>query len=281
MISPWTPGVIPQGGWLEGDEALQPNQGPFDWYASDIAAHFVATNTCYRPGDFTYQFNSHGFRCDEFIQSDADLRILFLGCSNTVGIGIPVEDCFAHRIVTALRARGLALPYWNAALAAHSTGYCARALYTLAPLLKPHLVVAFLPSAHRHEIGTDGPTVTGVDRFPFQNWRTMQTSQTAKLLLHYGDEQSEYEAAKNLAFMDMTSAVHGATFVWNSWDPEIYLRAVEGHEALRARRFTATLREVGWRARDTFHFGPQSHELMAQDLLAWLEPWIERIIGAT
>jgi hypothetical protein len=38
---------------------------------------------------FTYKFNSHGFRCNEF---STDPTIMFLGCSNTVGIGLPIES---------------------------------------------------------------------------------------------------------------------------------------------------------------------------------------------
>lgn len=37
---------------------------------------------------FTYKFNSHGFRCEEFT---ADPSIVFLGCSMTAGIGLPIE----------------------------------------------------------------------------------------------------------------------------------------------------------------------------------------------
>lgn len=38
---------------------------------------------------FTYKFNSHGFRCDEFTE---DPGIMFLGCSHTIGIGLPLEN---------------------------------------------------------------------------------------------------------------------------------------------------------------------------------------------
>ena len=38
--------------------------------------------------EFTYQFNSFAFRCEEFTN---DPSILFLGCSHTVGVGLPIE----------------------------------------------------------------------------------------------------------------------------------------------------------------------------------------------
>ena len=41
------------------------------------------------PGAITYKINSQGFRCDEFA---ADTNcIVALGCSFTMGIGLPIE----------------------------------------------------------------------------------------------------------------------------------------------------------------------------------------------
>ena len=37
---------------------------------------------------FTYKFNSHGFRCEEFTNKPT---IMVLGCSFTCGIGLPIE----------------------------------------------------------------------------------------------------------------------------------------------------------------------------------------------
>jgi len=42
---------------------------------------------------FDYRFNSHGFRCKDFNDSPS---IVFLGCSHTVGVGIPQECTFAE-----------------------------------------------------------------------------------------------------------------------------------------------------------------------------------------
>jgi len=44
---------------------------------------------------FTYKFNSHGFRCDEFTE---DPGVMFLGCSHTCGIGLPIENTWAYLV---------------------------------------------------------------------------------------------------------------------------------------------------------------------------------------
>jgi hypothetical protein len=52
---------------------------------------------------FTYQFNSAGFRSDEF---DATAPgILFLGCSHTVGVGLPAETTFSNIIAKELNLK--------------------------------------------------------------------------------------------------------------------------------------------------------------------------------
>jgi hypothetical protein len=51
---------------------------------------------------FTYKFNSHGFRCDEFT---AQPTIMFLGCSNTCGIGLPIESIWPELVSKQLNMR--------------------------------------------------------------------------------------------------------------------------------------------------------------------------------
>jgi hypothetical protein len=69
-----------------------------DWFPSDDIIRYI--DNCKSQRDLlekydwidkkiTYKFNSHGFRCDEFTE---DPSIMFLGCSNTIGIGLPLED---------------------------------------------------------------------------------------------------------------------------------------------------------------------------------------------
>jgi len=51
---------------------------------------------------FTYKFNSHGFRCEEFTN---DPSIMFLGCSFTCGIGLPIETIWPELVSKHLNMR--------------------------------------------------------------------------------------------------------------------------------------------------------------------------------
>jgi hypothetical protein len=51
---------------------------------------------------FKYSFNSNGFRCVEFT---SDSTIMFLGCSLTCGIGLPVESIWPELVAKTLNMR--------------------------------------------------------------------------------------------------------------------------------------------------------------------------------
>jgi hypothetical protein len=48
--------------------------------------------------EITYKFNSLGYRMKEFSEIDYSNYIAFFGCSNTAGIGLPLEYTFAYKI---------------------------------------------------------------------------------------------------------------------------------------------------------------------------------------
>jgi len=46
---------------------------------------------------FTYYFNNYGFRSNDFDPDTAKENFLFAGCSNTFGIGLPIEFTWSHQ----------------------------------------------------------------------------------------------------------------------------------------------------------------------------------------
>lgn len=94
---------------------------------------------------FDYVFNSHGFRSDEFIEDSNS--IVFLGCSFTVGIGLPYQDTFAKII-----ANKLNFSCYNLGLGAGSYDSCFRFAYYWLEKLKPKIVCMYTPPAERTEV---------------------------------------------------------------------------------------------------------------------------------
>lgn len=90
-----------------------------------------------------YKFNSHGLRSEEF---SSDESIVFLGCSITVGVGLPYNELYATKI-----AKKLNLKCYNMAIAASGYDTAYRMLLSYAPLIKPKIVVLHMTFPGRIE----------------------------------------------------------------------------------------------------------------------------------
>jgi hypothetical protein len=95
---------------------------------------------------FTYRFNSHGFRCEAFSH---DPSVVFLGCSLTLGLGLPVNDTWASLV-----AKKLNLANFNLALGGAANDTSFRLAYHWLPVIKPQIVIYCSTFAHRLEMIT-------------------------------------------------------------------------------------------------------------------------------
>lgn len=69
-------------------------------------------NLSYGPNDITYDFNSEGHRCSS-LDSISDNYILYTGCSNTFGTGLPLKETYSY-----LTSKHFNTRYYNIALRA-------------------------------------------------------------------------------------------------------------------------------------------------------------------
>jgi hypothetical protein len=93
---------------------------------------------------FTYKFNSHGFRCQEFSEKKS---ILFLGCSRTQGIGLPLESTWPTMV-----SQQLNLECFNLGIGGSSNDTAFRLGYHWIGEIKPKIVVLCEPSPERLEL---------------------------------------------------------------------------------------------------------------------------------
>lgn len=92
----------------------------------------------------TYKFNSHGFRCDEFSDQDS---IMFLGGSDTLGLGLPLEESWSWLI-----ANKLNLKFVNLGLDGGSADTAFRMCLGYIDKVKPKIVVYNRPPMSRLEL---------------------------------------------------------------------------------------------------------------------------------
>lgn len=74
------------------------------WLYGDNPTTYDSIDSCvYDEDSFIYELNSHGFRCDEFDAITArtdNVNIVFLGCSNTFGLGTPEDETWTQYVAS-------------------------------------------------------------------------------------------------------------------------------------------------------------------------------------
>jgi hypothetical protein len=124
------------------------------WMPSDSKENYKESGNLYTPESFDYQFNDWGYRCDSFAGPEQyPFRVLFIGCSYTMGIGLPQEETWAYKTLKSLRTHYQQdIPYWNIGFGGVGTDFNARMASMVIPHLKPNLVLFLAPSMSRREI---------------------------------------------------------------------------------------------------------------------------------
>jgi len=107
----------------------------------------------------TYKFNSHGFRADEFDSTNPG--VVFIGCSHTLGVGLPVESTWAHIVSSKLKLKN-----YNLGVGGSSNDTAFRLLYHWIEQLKPSLVIFLSADPTRLELHIDDDQLYDLSVWP-------------------------------------------------------------------------------------------------------------------
>jgi hypothetical protein len=127
----------------------------FNWLTSDLEELYLENvktnyNVLSEYGwvdcKFTYKFNSHGFRCDEFTNEDS---IAFFGCSYTCGIGLPLENMWAYHVANNLNLKSV-----NLGIGSTGPGTSFKLANHYIPQIMPKIVVYVEPPPARFSISS-------------------------------------------------------------------------------------------------------------------------------
>jgi hypothetical protein len=176
----------------------------------------------------TYRYNFQGFRSDEFDDRECGLA---LGCSHTLGIGLPTEMTWPH-VLSKLSK----LHFWNLGVSNCSIDTCFRMLDHYITVLSPKYICMLRPPRWRFEIVDSNHTFNVVrvtDRHHVDEFKTWFTH----------DINSELHHRKVLLAMERICDVHNIPFFhYDCLDPVAFLPT-----------------PVGGAARDLQHFGLAAH----------------------
>src|SRR6056300_604036 len=96
--------------------------------------------------EIEYSFNSHGFRCDEF-DFDCEDNIIFLGCSYTAGVGLPIESTYVTAVANHFNGRVV-----NLAAPGKGIDTMYRYAKHFIPQFKSKIVIAMESPGPRYEV---------------------------------------------------------------------------------------------------------------------------------
>jgi hypothetical protein len=92
FINHWQLGMGPMGSVDHNSQKLQ-------WCAPDTYENFIKNPfQNYTEHSIIYNFNSQGFRTQEFELNSHKKNILFLGCSHTLGVGLRDSEVWVHKV---------------------------------------------------------------------------------------------------------------------------------------------------------------------------------------
>lgn len=218
---------------------------------------------------FEYYFNSYGYRCDEFSES-AELPLLFLGCSNTLGLGLPIENVWAHILCNKIREKtGKKIPYWNLSKNGSSIDLQFLLLEKYIDQLKPKFIFFLLPPIYRRMFYFNNYFF--VRRFAEQeNFLDCPDSVSNLTAYHINESAALFETHKYLLLINGLCATHNARLFYQCFydltnDELIFLSDRSKNYTHMTKLETLFPRPIDL-ARDRMHHGPKSHQIFADSL---------------
>lgn len=183
---------------------------------------------------FTYKYNSYGFRSQEFNSNEIKSKILTLGCSHTVGVGIPQQNNWPEQFGREYFPNHIV---WNAGLGGAGADTVARLAVNMIPIVKPAIVAILWPSLYRFETYENNPVFNGA-------W-TMEKDN-----LQYEDNTAYNNQSKNKTILELLQKVYGFKLLSIDWDDTV----------------GKVYNIVTWtKGRDGAHFGVEWHQQIAYD----------------
>jgi hypothetical protein len=195
----------------------------WDYIPSDSADLHAKNKELYGPtwrfydGKLTYNTNRHGYRMNhELHETDWSNYILFLGCSYTFGIGLPLEETYSYRI-----AKQLGCDYINAAIGGASPKFVMLNLVKLlatAPA-KPKAIHINWPPLYRATYWRNHQLVSLLPDFHHNDeeheyWRSayettiLEDSHVHNLFRHYLDTVGLLVKAHSIPTFQMSTGPH-------------------------------------------------------------------------
>jgi hypothetical protein len=226
----------------------------FQWWPTDTEARFneMMQDPIHRayfqekgwdkPDGISYHFNNQGFRAqsiDDNFDPQND-NLVALGCSFTMGIGLPYKDLWPTRLAQVLNLKAC-----NFGQGGGSSDRCFRLAEYWVPHLKPKLVVLLNPPRGRMEVVINQDTREPEGIMPMDDHPDAFVKKWMSV-----DENQRLNNLKNSLAIEAMCNRLGIPFL-----------------PYEADKWMSRSREEAEYARDYFHAGPEGHKSFTERIL--------------
>jgi hypothetical protein len=253
----WQAGRIPRS-------PLQPWTPFLRWFAGDSEQNYQARgNHEFAVGSVGYQFNQLGYRGADFVREPGEALVLFVGDSNTFGIGIPWENLWTTLVCAELeKLWGVSVRQCNLAWKGSGADYAAMIVHQAIEALWPDVVcvlwsyVARLmwipePGLQVHFLPRAGPERDFHEHSAYLRLAT--------------ESHGFFNYVRNFQLVDARLGRHGIPYLWGNLErlsPDLLRNYVPlGGYVGQWRRIDGDV------ARDGQHAGVQAHARFAGSVI--------------
>ncbi len=222
------------------------------WFCSDSEENFKNSRDQLHTADtVSYTFNEYGYRIgpSDWNLNSSKKRLLALGCSHTVGVGVPWDDTWP-----VLLAKHADYELFNLASSGSAGDVAVRTLYSVVDIIKPDLVAILWPEVNRYEFYENFKFDADGDEYELTHSRSIWNDESiAEMQNHlYNLHQ------KNLIFLDMMQQLYKfKCLTFDSMD------VINDY----ARQHSDILYPVSYDSRDKLHPGVQAHQYIAKKFI--------------
>ena len=221
----------------------------------------------------SYKINNYGYRSDEINLNNAKNNFLYSGCSNTFGIGVPIESTWAYQVNEDLKGDSFINIGMNGA--SHKTIIFDIFRY-IKNFGKPKAIFILFPNIERH-IGFHKDEDKNIFVLVYRNPRGREDMQ--KCLDAIPEEVSLFEFYHLVMILEDYLEELGIPLVWTTWDDKLnknilLTKGFKNYVDPENLDIFSKTRDIGkpekfknryWEiARDLSHMGTKSHMFYAQ-----------------
>jgi len=184
----------------------------------------------------------------------------------TEGIGLPLEDLWTKKLHSMIcKELNQEIPYWSIASGGTGLDHMTRYLYNLKDLLRPQIIICYIPSSVRRE------------RWHEDRWSVWSLEREKDTDFLTNEQLVNYQTEKNLVMINLMCEEIDAHFLYSRQFEEYKVENLNLSNFIYKELFIMQLDL----ARDNMHAGPKSNELFANTAFEIFWPNISEKLGLT